>query len=136
MASVSPLISVIIPVWNRPDDIRRCLDSVTRQSLPRSDYEVIVVDNGSSDETPDVARSFDGEFPAAKQVVYQHQVLDIHRAEEPVTLAILPRLQDVEFSFPIPDQRLVLVEHGSHFPDRVILLLKKGFIIRNTQRHH
>ena len=60
MASVSPLISVIIPVWNRPDDIRRCLASVTRQSLQKSDYEVIVVDNGSSDQTPDVARSFDG----------------------------------------------------------------------------
>jgi glycosyltransferase involved in cell wall biosynthesis len=60
MASATPLVSVIVPVWNRPEDIRQCLASLTQQTLSKSDYEIIVVDNGSSDETPDVARAFEG----------------------------------------------------------------------------
>lgn len=52
----APQISVIVPVWNRPGDLRRCLASLAEQTLPRDAYEVIVVDNGSSDDTPDVAR--------------------------------------------------------------------------------
>jgi glycosyltransferase involved in cell wall biosynthesis len=53
-------ISVIVPVWNREDEIGRCLESLTSQSLPSSAYEVIVVDNGSSDATRDVATSYQG----------------------------------------------------------------------------
>ncbi|HEX8484903.1 glycosyltransferase family A protein [Sphingomonas sp.] len=53
----TPRVSVIVPVWNRPDDLRRCLASLAEQTLPRGAYEVIVVDNGSSDSTPDVARA-------------------------------------------------------------------------------
>jgi len=42
-----PLISVIIPNWNGASYLPTCLDSLRRQSYP--DFEVIVVDNGSSD---------------------------------------------------------------------------------------
>jgi glycosyltransferase involved in cell wall biosynthesis len=52
-----PQVTVIIPVWNRPDDLRRCLASLTEQTLRRDGYEVIVVDNGSTDTTPEVARA-------------------------------------------------------------------------------
>jgi len=53
-----PFISVVIPAWNCPDLIARCLASLGAQTYPRDRYEVLVVDNGSSDATPDVARSF------------------------------------------------------------------------------
>ncbi|MEJ2409320.1 MAG: glycosyltransferase [Novosphingobium sp.] len=56
----SPLVSVIIPVWNGRDVIGRCLTALRRQSLPREQFEVIVVDNGSTDATVDIARSFEG----------------------------------------------------------------------------
>ncbi len=42
------MISVIIPVYNRKDDIIRCLDSIESQSC--KDYEVIVIDDCSSDD--------------------------------------------------------------------------------------
>lgn len=55
-----PLISVIIPVWNSPDLLRRCLEALKGQTLSRDRFEVIVVDNGSSDNTAEVARSEPG----------------------------------------------------------------------------
>ncbi len=51
-----PLFSVIIPVYNRPVPLRRAIESVFAQDF--NDYELIVVDDGSTDETGDVARSF------------------------------------------------------------------------------
>jgi hypothetical protein len=46
-----PMVSVIVPVFNDAAGIRRCVDSLKRQSYPRARYEVIVVDNGSTDGT-------------------------------------------------------------------------------------
>jgi glycosyltransferase involved in cell wall biosynthesis len=53
-----PFISVIIPVWNSPDLIAKCLTAIGVQTYPRDRFEVLVVDNGSTDETAAVARSF------------------------------------------------------------------------------
>jgi len=49
-----PGISVIIPVYNRPHDIAACLDSLLRLDYPEDKLEIIVVDDASTDETPDV----------------------------------------------------------------------------------
>jgi glycosyltransferase involved in cell wall biosynthesis len=51
-----PLFSTIIPVYNRADLIRATLDSVLAQELP--DQEVIVVDDGSTDETLKALESY------------------------------------------------------------------------------
>jgi hypothetical protein len=49
-----PMVSVIVPVFNDAAGILRCVDSLKRQSYPRARYEVIVVDNGSTDGTADL----------------------------------------------------------------------------------
>jgi mycofactocin system glycosyltransferase len=54
-----PLVSVIIPVYNRPQEIRQCLTSLQALDYPADKIEVIVVDDGSSDYTPAVVRRFD-----------------------------------------------------------------------------
>jgi glycosyltransferase involved in cell wall biosynthesis len=51
-----PFISVVIPVWNSPSLIRACLAAIEAQTYPREAYEVLVVDNGSTDATPKVVR--------------------------------------------------------------------------------
>ncbi len=48
MKSKQLLISVIIPHLNQPTDLGVCLDSLNSQTLERSKFEVIVVDNGST----------------------------------------------------------------------------------------
>lgn len=45
------LLSVIIPTYNRSDILKKCLKAIFHQTLPKKDYEVIVVDDGSNDQT-------------------------------------------------------------------------------------
>lgn len=49
------MISVVVPVRNDPGRLRECLKSLERSSY--ADREVIVVDDASTDETPEVARA-------------------------------------------------------------------------------
>ncbi len=47
-ACTSPLVSVVVPTFNRSDDLARALHSVLAQSYPH--FEVLVVDDGSSED--------------------------------------------------------------------------------------
>lgn len=53
---VAPTVSVIIPTFNRAALLPQAIDSILAQSL--SDVEIIVVDDGSTDETPAVVRRY------------------------------------------------------------------------------
>jgi glycosyltransferase involved in cell wall biosynthesis len=55
MNSPRPLVSVVIPAYNAERTVRATLDSVLRQTFTH--VEVILVDDGSTDRTSDVARS-------------------------------------------------------------------------------
>jgi glycosyltransferase involved in cell wall biosynthesis len=59
-----PLVSLVIPVWNSPDLIAKCLAAIGEQTYPCDRFEVLVIDNGSTDTTADVIRS----FPIAKLI--------------------------------------------------------------------
>lgn len=51
-------VSVVIPTYNRKDILKRCLDALFFQNTPATDYEVILVDDGSSDGTENMAVDF------------------------------------------------------------------------------
>jgi glycosyltransferase involved in cell wall biosynthesis len=53
-----PFVSVIVPVYNDPRGISETLSSLEQQDYPRNNWEVIVIDNDSSDETRRIACSF------------------------------------------------------------------------------
>jgi glycosyltransferase involved in cell wall biosynthesis len=51
-------ISVVIPAHNEERYLGACLEALERQTYPRSSFEVIVVDDASTDATADIARQF------------------------------------------------------------------------------
>ncbi len=53
-----PFISVVIPVKNEEKYIRQCLLSVLNQDYPHEAFEVIVVDNGSTDDTINIVEQY------------------------------------------------------------------------------
>lgn len=50
-----PFVSVLIPAYNEEDNILKCLESIHRQTYPNDRYEIIVMDNGSTDSTYSLA---------------------------------------------------------------------------------
>ena len=52
--------SVIIPTYNREEMLYKNLRSLQASNVPKDDFEIIVVDDGSSDNTLDIVRSFTG----------------------------------------------------------------------------
>ena len=53
----APRVSVIVPVYNRPAFVRQAVDSALAQECPGG-FEVVVVDDGSTDDTPNVLASY------------------------------------------------------------------------------
>ena len=53
---MAPLISVIIPAYNEEKYIGDCLTALNNQTLPRKEYELIVVNAKSKDRTEAIAK--------------------------------------------------------------------------------
>lgn len=64
-----PAVSLIIPVYNTGEYLRRCLESALRQTL--QDMEVIAVDDGSDDGSPQVLDDYADRHPGHLTVVHQ-----------------------------------------------------------------
>lgn len=56
-----PFLSVVTPAYNRAHLLGKCFDSLLRQT--DQDFEWIVVDDGSTDQTEDTVKEFRAEFP-------------------------------------------------------------------------
>lgn len=56
----TPDISVVVPTYNQADLLRENLRSLVDQTLPKDSYEIVVVDDGSTDHTAAVLREFAG----------------------------------------------------------------------------
>lgn len=65
--STQPKISVIIPMYNSEKYIGQCLESILNQTL--NDYEVIVVDDCSTDNSISIIESFKNKFGNRLQIV-------------------------------------------------------------------
>lgn len=70
------LISVIIPTRNRATLLATALDSLTRQDLRLSAFEVLIIDNGSNDQTFSVAQTYVEKFPNFRY--FQEQEPGLH----------------------------------------------------------
>lgn len=81
-----PLVSVVAPVYNNGPYLERCIDSLLGQQDVGGPYEVILVDNGSTDESLAIA----GRYPQvtlleeSKRGAYPARNAGIRRAEAPL----------------------------------------------------
>lgn len=50
-----PRISVVIPTYNEAKNIKKTIFKLNHQTIPREDYEIIIVDGGSTDRTRETA---------------------------------------------------------------------------------
>lgn len=62
-------LSVVVCTYNRSDLLRYCLQSLTEQTLNHAFYEVLIVDNNSTDATQDIASEFAARHPNFRVIV-------------------------------------------------------------------
>lgn len=68
---MKPVVSVVMPLYNVEQYLRECLLSLAEQSL--HDFELIVVDDGSTDSSLAIAKELEGHFANLRIVCQQHE---------------------------------------------------------------
>lgn len=59
-------ISIVIPVYNVEKYLKRCLNSIVEQNFPTDKYEVICVDDGSTDSSVQILKDFETKYKNLK----------------------------------------------------------------------
>jgi glycosyltransferase involved in cell wall biosynthesis len=72
-------LTVAIPTYNRADFLRQTLAGIAAQDFPRDQFEVLVIDNNSTDHTRAVVAEFANGSPAPRYLLETQQGLDYGR---------------------------------------------------------
>ena len=51
-------LSIVVPFYNAENHLERCLNSLLNQNLSKSDYEIILINDGSTDKGNEIAEKF------------------------------------------------------------------------------
>ncbi len=62
------MVSVVIPVYNTQKYLRRSMDALLSQTIDKKDLEIIAVDDGSTDNCPEILRQYQEEYPEVVKV--------------------------------------------------------------------
>lgn len=65
---MTPKLSIIVPIYNVEQYLRKCVDSLLKQDIPSSEYEIILVDDGSPDACPEMCDSYAAEHDNVRVV--------------------------------------------------------------------
>ncbi len=114
-------ISVAICTFNRSALLRQCLEGFAAQAAAPDAFEVIVVDNNSTDDTPEVTKEFTGRIATLKYVFEAAQGLSRarNRAIEEVSSPVIVYIDDD--AIPYPDWAERFIEAFDRFPEATII---------------
>jgi glycosyltransferase involved in cell wall biosynthesis len=151
MGATSRRLSVVVICKNEEDHLRDCLESVTWAD------EIVVVDSGSTDRTPAIARDYTDKvihhdwqgYGAQKDFAMTQAggdwILNVD-ADERVSLeladeikALLRREQPRCNGYSVPRRTFYLgrwITHGGWYPDRKVRLVRRGFGSWGTRPVH
>lgn len=127
-ANYTQRVSIVIPVYNRAERLSRCLAGIFHQTYPRSLMELIVVDDGSSD---DVLRVID-KYQKLFDLKYVKQADDGYRLSEARNLGIrsasYENISIIDCDLiPLPRFIESFMQYLHHF-DNVVLLGHQRFV--------
>lgn len=71
------LFSVIVPIYNTGQTLRSCLDSILQQTF--YDYEVILINDGSTDESPKICHEYASIYPHVKFYSFENEGIAVAR---------------------------------------------------------
>jgi glycosyltransferase involved in cell wall biosynthesis len=131
-----PLVSVIIPTYNRGWIVKEAIDSVLDQDF--TDYELIVVDDGSDDNTPEIVAGYGG----AITILHQSNkgVSSARNCGVAAASGQLIAFLDSDDLW-LPGKLSTQVKFFKDHPDTVInqtqeRWIRKGVRVNPKQRHH
>ena len=68
-------LSIIVPVYNTEKFLGRCLDSLIQQDIPAEEYEIIVIDDGSPDNSASIVADYMNRYSQIRLVSQSNQGL-------------------------------------------------------------
>lgn len=83
-------VSIIIPARDEAQNIVRCLQSIVSQEFPKEQFEILVVNDHSSDETARIA----GDFLADKNI--SHKIISLAENEKGKKTALLKGVEEAK----------------------------------------
>jgi glycosyltransferase involved in cell wall biosynthesis len=74
---IHPIVSVVLTVYNRANYLHRCIISLLNQSF--KDWELIIIDDGSSDNSIDILKEYDSSYENIKVFQQENMKLPLSR---------------------------------------------------------
>jgi len=105
-----PVLSVIVPVYNRKKYIRQCVNSILAQSY--KNFEIILVDDGSYDGTSKICDLYAERYPNVKA---------IHQKNEGVSKARNTGIRNAS------GQYCIFIDSDDHIPPNYFLEIKRAY---------
>ena len=72
-------LSIIVPMYNVANYLAKCLDSLLEQDLSHSDYEIILVNDGSTDKCGEIAQQYADTYTNVKLISQKNMGLSVAR---------------------------------------------------------
>lgn len=66
-------LSIIIPMYNAEKYIGICLDSILGSNLLKEEYEIVIVNDGSKDKSPEIAKGYSSKFSHVTYLTQENQ---------------------------------------------------------------